>query len=315
MGTPEFATASLAALNQSAHQVVGVVTVPDKPAGRGRKLKISAVKAYALEEGLPFLQPQKLRDPAFIAALQAWRADLFAVVAFRMLPEVVWKMPPRGTVNVHASLLPDYRGAAPINRAIMAGEQVTGVSTFFINAQIDTGAVLLQESCAIGPNETAGELHDRLKEMGAQLLVRTADGLERGELQGKPQSETSTKLAPKLFPADQEIDWQRPAAQIHDQIRGLAPYPGAYTQLQREEKVVRWKILASERTGIASEDLPGVVHIREGKAIWVNTGEEYLALQILQPAGKKALNARDFLNGNKLPSGTRLGHWGVKTRD
>ena len=219
LGTPDFAVESLKALLQAGYNVVGVVTAPDKRAGRGQKLSESAVKQYAQEQGLPILQPIKLKDPEFIAQLSALKPDLQVVVAFRMLPETVWNLPPQGTVNVHGSLLPKYRGAAPINWAILNGEKETGVSTFKLQHEIDTGDILLQEKMPIGPNETAGELHDRMKVEGAQLLVKTLQELANGTLKASQQQLNSDiKHAPKLFKTDCEIDWNNTSEQIHNQI-------------------------------------------------------------------------------------------------
>ncbi|HEY1112185.1 MAG TPA: methionyl-tRNA formyltransferase, partial [Chitinophagaceae bacterium] len=228
MGTPEFAVASLDALVNAGCTIVGVITAPDKPAGRGMKLQESAVKKYAEEKGLHVLQPEKLRNPKFLEELRDLRADLQIVVAFRMLPEAVWNMPPMGTINVHGSLLPQYRGAAPINWAIINGEKETGVTTFKLKHEIDTGDILLQDRIPIGENDTAGEVHDRMKEVGARLLVRTVQGLADGSLKEVPQlsvvaSEADIRHAPKIFTDTCRIDWSQPAANIHNLIRGLSP--------------------------------------------------------------------------------------------
>ncbi|HUP10723.1 MAG TPA: methionyl-tRNA formyltransferase, partial [Niastella sp.] len=251
MGTPEFAVASLDALVQAGFNIIAVITAPDKPAGRGMKLTESAVKKYAVEKQLPVLQPVKLKDPLFLEALKGLQADLQIVVAFRMLPEVVWNMPPMGTINLHGSLLPQYRGAAPINWAVINGEKETGVTTFKLKHEIDTGDILLQDSFPIGDDDTAGEVHDKMKEIGAQLLVKTVDGLAKGILEEKPQKSignastitqhqlaignenllTELKHAPKLFTETCKIDWHQPVAAIHNLIRGLSPYPAAFTSL------------------------------------------------------------------------------------
>ncbi|RYZ20344.1 MAG: methionyl-tRNA formyltransferase, partial [Chitinophagaceae bacterium] len=234
MGTPEFAVASLHALVMAGCKVVGVITAPDKPAGRGMKLQESAVKKYATEKGLTILQPDKLKNPQFLEELKSLKADLQIVVAFRMLPELVWNMPPMGTVNVHGSLLPQYRGAAPINWAIINGEKETGVTTFKLKHEIDTGDILLQERIAIGENETAGELHDKMKEVGAKVLVETVKGLAEGSLVEHPQLSAlesiafEIKHAPKIFTETCKIDWNKPVADVHNLIRGLSPYPGAF---------------------------------------------------------------------------------------
>src|SRR6476619_5200817 len=240
MGTPEFAVASLDALVQAGCNIVGVITAPDKPAGRGMKLQESAVKQYAITKELKVLQPDKLKNAQFLEELKELNADLQVVVAFRMLPEVVWNMPPMGTINVHGSLLPQYRGAAPINWAIINGEKETGVTTFKLQHEIDTGDILLQETIPVGENETAGEIHDRMKEIGAQLLVRTIEELASGRLKEQPQvKSTNSKIpdtsdlkhAPKIFTETCRLDWNKSATEIHNLIRGLSPFPGAFTFL------------------------------------------------------------------------------------
>src|SRR3954468_5961463 len=237
MGTPEFAVASLDALVQAGYNIVAVITAPDKPAGRGMKLTESAVKKYAVEKQLHVLQPLKLKDPVFLSALKNLQADLQIVVAFRMLPEVVWNMPPLGTINLHGSLLPQYRGAAPINWAVINGEKETGVTTFKLQHEIDTGNILLQDSFPIGEDETAGEVHDKMKDIGAQLLVKTVEGLAKGALTEMPQTamgsgqwavkNTAPKHAPKIFTETCKIDWNHSVIAIYNLIRGLSPYPAA----------------------------------------------------------------------------------------
>src|SRR5471030_1888958 len=233
MGTPEFAVASLDALVKAGLEVVGVITAPDKPAGRGQKLSESAVKQYAVANGLKVLQPEKLKNPEFLEELKSLKADLQVVVAFRMLPEVVWNMPPRGTLNLHASLLPQYRGAAPINWAIINGEKESGVTTFFLKHEIDTGDILFTEKVTLNGHETAGELHDRLMNKGAGLLVKTVKGVESGRYSEHPQSQliegAELKHAPKIFKEDCLIDWNNTAENIYNKIRGLSPSPTAYT--------------------------------------------------------------------------------------
>lgn len=233
MGTPEFAVASLDALVKAGCTIVGVVTAPDKPAGRGMKLTESAVKQYAIAHQLPVLQPEKLKAENFLEELKLLKADIQVVVAFRMLPEVVWNMPAMGTINLHGSLLPQYRGAAPINWAVINGEKQTGVTTFRLQHAIDTGNILLQESFAIGENETAGEVHDRMKEIGARLLVETIRGLAAGTITEQPQQiEGSVRHAPKIFTETCRIDFTQSTEQVHNLIRGLSPFPGAFTNLQ-----------------------------------------------------------------------------------
>ncbi|HQD13162.1 MAG TPA: methionyl-tRNA formyltransferase, partial [Chitinophagales bacterium] len=234
MGTPDFAVPSLDILVQNNYDVVGVITAPDKPAGRGQQLQQSAVKKYAVEKGLHILQPEKLKNPEFIAELKALEANLFIVVAFRMLPEMVWQMPEYGTFNLHASLLPQYRGAAPINWAVINGEKETGVTTFFLQHEIDTGNIILQETIKIEEEDNAGTVHDKLMNVGSQLVLKTVRAIEENKVQESPQSAINSpqlKHAPKIFKETCLIDWQRPAAEIHNLIRGLSPYPAAFTYL------------------------------------------------------------------------------------
>jgi methionyl-tRNA formyltransferase len=299
MGTPEFAVASLDALVRAGHQVVGVVTAPDKPAGRGLKLQQSAVKQYALEKGLNVLQPEKLRNPAFLEALQALRADLQVVVAFRMLPEVVWNMPPLGTINVHGSLLPQYRGAAPINWAVINGEKETGVTTFKLKHEIDTGNVLLQATMPIGENETAGEVHDRMKELGASLLVKTVEELAAGRLEEKPQealAATPLKHAPKIFTDTCRINWSLGVDAVHNLVRGLSPFPGAFTML--EGKTL--KIFRSARKEVAVKDAPGAVDTDGKTFLRFACTDGYLEVLELQLEGKKRMPVVDFLRGYRF---------------
>ena len=238
MGTPEFAVATLDALMASGKNIVAVITAPDKPAGRGMKMNMSAVKKYAVDHGLPVLQPEKLKNPVFIDELRSYHADLQVVVAFRMLPEIVWNMPPLGTINVHASLLPEYRGAAPINWAIINGEKKSGVTTFKLTHEIDTGNILLQQEVEIGDDENAGELHDALKIAGAALAVETVDGLINHDIPEQPQKDMISDErirathAPKIFTETCRIDWNQPAEKTYNLIRGLSPFPGAFTMLQ-----------------------------------------------------------------------------------
>jgi len=310
MGTPDFAVASLDALVSSGAQVVGVITAPDKPAGRGLHLQESAVKKYALEKGLTILQPEKLKNPQFLEELRALRADLQVVVAFRMLPEVVWNMPPLGTINVHGSLLPQYRGAAPINWAVINGETETGVTTFQLRHEIDTGDILLQQSLSIGPNETAGELHDRMKEAGASLLVETLQALANGTLRKTAQDNVPTgaetegakktanptptlRHAPKLTTDTGRLDWNRPAAELHNLIRGLSPFPGAFTTL--DGKML--KIYRSEKEPASHSRTPGHVET-DGKAfLKFATPDGYIQVLELQLEGKKKMPVTDFLRG------------------
>ncbi|HPI53993.1 MAG TPA: methionyl-tRNA formyltransferase [Chitinophagaceae bacterium] len=298
LGTPDFAVASLRALVENKYNVVAVVTAPDKPAGRGMKLQQSAVKKFALEHQIPVLQPEKLKDPEFIDELRSYQADVQVVVAFRMLPEVVWNMPPLGTINVHASLLPDYRGAAPINWAIIDGNSETGVSTFKLLHQIDTGHILLQEKVTISPDDTAGCLHDTLMQTGAQLLLKTIAQLETGQLHEIPQTEDGHfRHAPKLFSSTCDINWQQTCAEIHNLIRGLSPYPAAFTQLNGK----KIKIFRSEPDIVAHSIQPG--HYKTDNKTFLSFAckDGFIHILELQPEGKTRMAIADYLRGNKLP--------------
>lgn len=296
MGTPEFAVPTLQNLHKAGHEIVAVVTAPDKPAGRGRKLQASAVKWAAVEMDLPVLQPTKLRDPDFVAALKATKADLAVVVAFRMLPEMVWEIPSQGTLNLHSSLLPDYRGAAPINWVIINGETHTGVSTFMIDKKIDTGALLLTDKVEIPIEWTAGQLHDHLKEVGADLALKTVQQLEAGNVVPKPQDDSLSKnKAPKIFRPDCEIDWDRPAMEVYNKIRGLSPYPAAFSGL--DDKVL--KIYYTQLTGEATEKAPGTLLTAGKDELWVACQDEWLKIHTVQLQGKKRMSVQDFLRGYK----------------
>ena len=306
-GTPEFAASQLEAILAAGYEVVSVVTMPDKPAGRGKKIQFSDVKRTALEHNLPLLQPEKLKDPDFLKALEACHADLFIVVAFRMLPAVVWKMPPLGTFNLHASLLPQYRGAAPINHAIINGETETGLTTFFLNEEIDKGRVILQEKVAIRPDETAGELHDELMLLGNQLVVETIKKIESGELQTVTQEEmaagTVLKDAPKIFKDFCYIQWNRDCQSIYNHIRGLSPYPAAHTKLQPEGgEPIELKVFASN-IELTPHVHPAGTVLTDGKSyLKVATNDGFVHLTTLQQAGKKAMNIAEFLRGTRLES-------------
>lgn len=302
MGTPEFAVASLDALVQAGCTIAGVVTAPDKPAGRGMQLQQSAVKQYAAEKGFRILQPVKLKDPVFIEELRALQADLQVVVAFRMLPEIVWDMPPMGTINVHGSLLPDYRGAAPINWAVINGESQTGVTTFQLQHAIDTGNILLQESMAIGPEENAGSVHDRMKILGANLLVKTIKGLATGEVKPVPQDDLINRLgrephhAPKIFTETCTINWEQEINHINNLIRGLSPYPAAFTQL--EGKIL--KVFAATKEPTQPDIAPGQFKT-DGKTYLKFAGRDgYLHLSEIQLQGKKRMSIGDFLRGYRF---------------
>ena len=306
-GTPEFAASQLEAILAAGYEVVSVVTMPDKPAGRGKKIQFSDVKRTALEHNLPLLQPEKLKDPDFLKALEACHADLFVVVAFRMLPAVVWKMPPLGTFNLHASLLPQYRGAAPINHAIINGETETGLTTFFLNEEIDKGRVILQEKVAIRPDETAGELHDELMHLGNQLVVETIKKIESGDYQTVPQEElddgTMLNDAPKIFKDFCYIQWDRDCQSIYNHIRGLSPYPAAHTKLQPEEgEPIELKVFASE-IELTQHVHPAGTVLTDGKSyLKVAANDGFIHLTTLQQAGKKAMNIAEFLRGIRLES-------------
>jgi methionyl-tRNA formyltransferase len=296
MGTPDFAVASLDALLQNEYQVVAVVTAPDKPAGRGMKLTETAVKQYAVKNEIPVLQPVRLKDPDFIDQLKRVKADIQVVVAFRMLPEIVWNMPPMGTINLHGSLLPQYRGAAPINRAIMNGETETGVTTFKMQQQIDTGNILLVEKMPIGPDETAGELHDRMKVIGGQLLVKTVEGLTDGSLEEMPQSVAPNEIihsAPKIFASDCEIDWTGAVVKIQNQIRGLSPYPGAFTLFNGK----MLKILRSRQEIIPHSRATGTYEIIGKSGLRFAAANGFIYLEEMQLEGKKRMTIADFLRG------------------
>jgi len=319
MGTPEFAVASLDALVKAGYNIVGVITAPDKPGGRGMQLQESAVKKYAVEHGLHVLQPEKLKNPEFLEELKSLHADLQIVVAFRMLPEVVWNMPRLGSVNLHGSLLPQYRGAAPINWAVINGEKETGVTTFKLKHEIDTGDILLQESFPIGENDTAGEVHDTMKEIGAQLLVKTVKGLADGTLKERPQPsmvngqwsikepgnleshspftiDDSPKHAPKIFTETCKIDFSKSVAEVHNLIRGLSPFPGAFTSLNGKTL----KIYKSEKQTGPVISAPGI-HETDGKTfLKFACADGYVLVKELQIEGKKKMLTEDFLRGYRV---------------
>jgi methionyl-tRNA formyltransferase len=299
MGTPEFAVASLDAILAAGYNVVAVITAPDKPAGRGMQLTVSAVKKYALEKGLKILQPEKLKNPEFLEELRSLAADLQIVVAFRMLPEVVWNMPSMGTVNLHGSLLPQYRGAAPINWAVINGETETGVTTFKLQQDIDTGSILLQDRFPIGPSETAGEVHDRMKEIGARLLVRTIAGLIAGTLTATPQENPAgLRHAPKIFTETCRIDWTRPTDEIYNLIRGLSPFPAAFTTL--DGKLLKIYRSEKEKPAVPPAALhAGIPDINPTTYLRFATADGYIRVTELQLEGKKKMNVADFLRGYK----------------
>jgi methionyl-tRNA formyltransferase len=302
MGTPEFAVPSLQTLVEHGFQVVAVVTAPDKPKGRGRKLSPSPVKEYALSQDIPVLQPTNLKSPVFVEELQSYRATLQIVVAFRMLPVVVWEMPEIGTFNLHASLLPQYRGAAPINWAIINGETETGATTFMLKHEIDTGDMLFQEKEPIYPDDTLGTLYERLRHKGAGLVLKTTGAILSGNytLQPQPGSEELHK-APKLTRETCEINWQQPAEQVRNFIRGLSPFPGAWTHLTVNGQALFFKIFYAERTGQVSANLkPGEYQTSNKSRLLIQTSDELLSVTELQAEGKKKMKTEDFLRGNTL---------------
>jgi len=301
MGTPAFAVASLSALLAAKMNVVGVVTAPDKPGGRGMQLQQSAVKQFAITHNLPLLQPEKLKSTEFFEALSAWKPDLQVVVAFRMLPEKIWSFPPMGTLNVHGSLLPQYRGAAPINWAILNGEKETGVTTFQLQHAIDTGDILLQDRIAISENMTAGELHDTMMEVGANLLVKTLNGIINNSITSVPQSEAvdgiEIKHAPKIFTKDCEINWDLPVEKIHNHIRGLAPFPGAITKV--DGKIV--KLYSTAIVHETPKELTGTFVTDGNTFAKFACKNGYLNINDIQWEGKKRMPIADFLRGYRKP--------------
>jgi len=299
MGTPEFAAHSLRILIEKKYQVVGVVTAPDKPAGRGLSTQASAVKQAALEYRLPLLQPDKLRDEQFLEDLKSWNADIFVVVAFRMLPEVVWRMPRYGAFNLHASLLPQYRGAAPINWAIINGETTTGLTTFFLDENIDTGQIIFNETISIAPEENAGELHDKMMYAGAELVCKTLDAIIAGNLQTFPQPQVlPLKPAPKIHKDTCRINWNNNAQDIHNLIRGLSPYPAAFSELTTNDgSNILTKIYAANYA-IARHELPNGTIVSDNKTfLKVTCSNGFIDIQELQLAGKKRVVVKDFLLG------------------
>lgn len=297
-GTPEFAVASLDRLVSENYNIAAVVTMPDKIAGRGHKLLKSDVKLYAEKNGIEILQPEKLKSPDFIDKLKAIDADLFIVIAFRMLPEVVWQMPRLGTFNLHGSLLPKYRGAAPINRAIMNGEKETGITTFFLKHEIDTGDMIEQRKISIAEEDNAGTIHDRLMEIGALMVTSTVDSIIKGTLTTTPQPDGQYIGAPKIFREDCRIIWNNSAQDIHNQVRGLSPYPAAYTELEdSNDKQLSAKIFQTALTSMPSDNYaPGYVLI-ENRKLYVATLDYFLEIKSLQPSGKKRMDASAFILG------------------
>lgn len=308
-GTPEFAASQLEAIINAGYEVAAVVTMPDKPAGRGRKIQFSDVKKTALEHDLPLLQPEKLKDPAFLEQLSGFQANLFVVVAFRMLPAVVWQMPTLGTFNLHASLLPQYRGAAPINFAIINGETETGLTTFFLNEEIDKGAVIMREKVAIRPDETAGELHDELMLLGNKVVVETLRKIENGDVAPIAQEElaegATLKLAPKITKEFCNINWGEDCQSVYNHIRGLSPYPAAHTRLCPESgEGIELKVYATEKE-LCQHHIPAGTVVTDNKTyLKIALSDGFLHLTQVQQAGKKGMPIADFLRGTQL-----LGPW------
>jgi methionyl-tRNA formyltransferase len=305
MGTPEFAVATLGALLMNGLNVVAVVTAPDKPSGRGRKISQSAVKEFAVASSLPVLQPLNLKDPQFINELKSLAPDLIIVVAFRMLPEAVWRMPTLGTINLHASLLPYYRGAAPINHAIINGETITGATTFFIDEKIDTGSILLREEVPIFHLDNAGDLHDRLMKEGAKLVIRTINGIADNTLKETPQSKflkpgTILKNAPKLSPEFCVADWNRDPISLYNFIRGLSPYPCAKSSFNNKGETLSFKIYESSPETTQHEFTPGKFFSDGKKTLKVSCSGGYINILSLQLEGKKRMNTEEFLRGFRI---------------
>ena len=304
-GTPEFAASQLEAILAAGYEVAVVVTMPDKPAGRGRKIQYSDVKNVALAHGLPLLQPEKLRDEAFLEQLASYHADLFIVVAFRMLPAVVWQMPRLGTFNLHASLLPQYRGAAPINFAIINGETETGLTTFFLNEEIDKGAVIMREKVAIRHDESAGELHDELMALGNTVVVETIKKIENGEVVALPQDKMAEgmvlKPAPKITKEFCTVDWRQECQHVYNHIRGLSPYPAAHTRLVSDNgEAIDMKVYSSEMEPCQTQMEVGNIVTDNKKYLKVAVKDGFIHLTMVQQAGKKAMPIADFLRGTVL---------------
>lgn len=305
MGTPEFAVESLRALIDGGYNVVGVVTMPDKPVGKHQSvLQASPVKEYALSQNLPLLQPEKLKDPAFLQQLKSWNADLQIVVAFRMLPEIIWNMPRLGTFNLHASLLPQYRGAAPINWAIVNGEKETGVSTFFLTHEIDTGKIIAQEKIPIEDTDNAEIIHDKLMLLGSRLVVKTVDDIINNNIHPIEQEniisdETELKPAPKIFKETCRIDWDKTTTEIYNFIRGFSPYPAAWTELTTEKgEIIQLKIFETEKIVQPHKLHPATIVTDGKKYLDVATRDGFIRLKIIQQSGKKRMATEDFLRGN-----------------
>ena len=298
MGTPEFAVPSLSAIFKSEHDLISVVTIPDRKKGRGQNVSFSEVKKFAMAKRIDFLQPDDISNEDFLEKLISLKPDLIVVVAFKILPEIIFDIPTFGIFNLHASLLPEYRGAAPINRAIMNGEPETGVTTFFLEKKVDTGNVILQQKIPILPDDSAGSLHDKLSELGAEVVMKTIDLIDKSDKNIPPvikQDDSLSSKAPKIFKEDCLLSWDDLSVKIHNKIRGLSPYPAAYTRMI--DKNI--KILKSRLTEMRSESEPGVISISDNKLL-VSTKDNLLEILELQPEGKNKMSARDFINGLKI---------------
>ncbi|WP_300699150.1 methionyl-tRNA formyltransferase [uncultured Bacteroides sp.] len=311
MGTPDFAVESLRCLVEGGYNVVGVITMPDKPAGRGHKIQYSPVKQYALEHNLPLLQPEKLKDETFLQALRTWKADIQIVVAFRMLPEVVWNMPRLGTFNLHASLLPQYRGAAPINWAVINGDTETGITTFFLRHEIDTGEVIQQVRVPIADTDNVGIVHDKLMTLGGQLVTETVDAILNGTVKTIPQEEMAVvgelRPAPKIFKETCRIDWNQPVKRIYDFIRGLSPYPAAWSELLLPDGTTMVvKIFETEKLSQPHQLSPGTL-LTDGKSyIRIAVTDGLIGIRALQLPGKKRLKTDELLRGFRLTEEARM---------
>lgn len=294
MGTPDFATESLKRLVENNYNIAGVVTAPDRPAGRGQKIKFSSVKEYAVSQNLQVLQTEKLKNPQFIDELKNLEADLFVVVAFRMLPEIVWRLPDKGTFNLHGSLLPRYRGAAPINWAVINGDKETGVTTFFIEKDIDTGNIIFQEKLSISDKDTAGNIHDKLMHIGSELVCKTIDAIESNKAPNSPQLNETATHAPKIFKADCKVNWEENSVVIHNKIRGLSPYPTAWTSIDKDKTL---KLFSSSYENANHNETIGKILISNNKEMKVAAKDGFVHIHELQLSGKKRMKTEDFLRG------------------
>ena len=305
LGTPDFAVESLRRLVEGGYNIVGVVTMPDKIAGRGHKMFQSPVKQFAVEHRLKLLQPTNLKDEDFVEELRALKADLQIVIAFRMLPEVVWSMPPMGTFNLHASLLPKYRGAAPINWAVMNGDKETGVTTFFLKHEIDTGDIIQQRKIHISRTDNVGDVHDRLMMLGADMVIETVEAILTGSVKPIPQEQLCNKgieasAAPKIFKDTCRIDWNKPGEQIYNHVRGLSPYPAAWTEISNGEEVHSFKVFQTGEPDATIKLAPGELLFEGGKRLYIGCGDCAIEILSLQLSGKKRMSAADFMRGFNL---------------